>query len=329
MTIADAPDAHPELVVARSAISRASDKLYAIESEAMRLAPLIECGEIPRGEVAETLTDVATAYGHCASDSARATVEHVIREGLAGRSAGVGFSPRANKDALMPSSDWRENTVTAAELRTMKFEPMRYVVPEYVPEGVTLLIGRPKIGKSWLALDVAVACASDRSVLGSLKPVHGDVLYLALEDGKRRLQCRLDKLQSPFRGEWPKRLTLAPMGGWRRADQAGLEDIEAWSNSVEKPVLVVIDTLERFRKPADGRQQPYAADTEAIASLQKIAVKYGIAILVLHHDRKAAADDPFDTVSGTLGSNWRGGHYFDLEAATRRGCCAPRARTRH
>jgi hypothetical protein len=257
--------------------------------------------KIPRGEAAATLTEVATAYGHCTSDRARETVEHVIREGLPGRSAGVGFSPHANKDALVPSSDWRENTVTAAELRTMNFEPVRYVVPEYVPEGVTLLIGRPKIGKSWLALDVAVACASDRSVLGSLKPVHGDVLNLALEDSKRRLQRRLDKRLSPFRGEWPKRLRFAPMGEWRRADQGGLEDIEAWCNSVTKPVLVVIDTLERFRKPADGRQQLYAADTQAIASLQKIAIKCSIAILVLHHDRKAEADDPFDTVSGTLG----------------------------
>ena len=178
---------------------------------------------------------------------------------------------------------------------------MQYVVPQYVPEGVALLIGRPKIGKSWLALDLAVACASGRSVLGSLKPVHGDVLYLALEDGKRRLQRRLDKLLSPFSAAWPQRLTLAPMGDWHRADQGGLEDIEAWCASVAKPVLVVIDTLERFRKPADGKQQLYAADTQAIASLQNIAIRYGVAILVLHHDRKAEADDPFDTVSGTLG----------------------------
>jgi hypothetical protein len=197
--------------------------------------------------------------------------------------------------------DWSEKIVTAARLKKMTFEPVQYVLPQYIPEGVGLLVGRPKIGKSWLALDLAIACASGRSVLGSLKPVHGDTLYLALEDGKRRLQRRLDKLLSPFSAAWPERLSLIPMADWRRADQGGLEDIEAWCSSVAKPVLVVIDTLERFRKPADGKQQQYAADTQAIASLQKIAIKSGIAILVLHHDRKAEADDPFDTVSGTLG----------------------------
>jgi hypothetical protein len=209
--------------------------------------------------------------------------------------------PPSGHALLTNSTTWHDKTFTAAELKGMAFEPVRYVLPRYVPEGVTLLIGRPKIGKSWLALDLAVACASNRAVLGSLKPLHGDVLYLALEDSKRRLQRRLDKLSSPFSTAWPERLTFAPTGGWRRGDQGGLEDIEAWCASKPQPVLVVIDTLARFRKPADSKQQPYTADTEAIASLQKIALKYSIAILVLHHDRKAAADDPFDTVSGTLG----------------------------
>ena len=58
------------------------------------------------------------------------------------------------------------------------------------------------------------------------------------------LQSRLDKLLPIFGGEWPERLKLVPMGGWRRADQGGLDDIEAWCHSVPKPVLVVIDTLE-------------------------------------------------------------------------------------
>jgi hypothetical protein len=183
----------------------------------------------------------------------------------------------------------------------MTFEPVRYVVPQYIPEGVTLLIGRPKIGKSWLALDLAVACSSYLTVLGSLKPAEGAVLYLALEDSRRRLQSRLDKLLSPFGDAWSERLSIVEAGGWRRADQGGLEDIDDWAATATKPVLVVIDTLARFRKPIDAKQQVYAADTEAIAGLQKIAIKHGLAIVLVHHDRKAEADDPFDTVSGSLG----------------------------
>ena len=70
---------------------------------------------------------------------------------------------------------------------------------------------------------------------------------------------------------------------------------------LQKPVLVVVDTLERIRKPASGNAPLYSADYQAITGLQRIAIEHGIAIVVLHHDRKSEADDAFDTVSGTLG----------------------------
>jgi AAA domain/Primase C terminal 2 (PriCT-2) len=217
-------------------------------------------------------------------------------------SAGVkndadGPAKDANEDAAQRR---RAFMMSAAELRTMRFDPVRYVLPDLVPEGLTLLVGRPKIGKSWWALDFAVACAAGSTTLG-MHPVDGDVLYLALEDGLRRLQRRLTKLLGVFRGEWPERLTLVAMGGWPRGDQGGLEKISEWCRAAEKPVLVVIDTLERFRKPASGKSPLYSADYEAITGLQKIANDHGVAIVVLHHDRKSDADDAFDTVSGTLG----------------------------
>jgi RecA-family ATPase len=96
-------------------------------------------------------------------------------------------------------------------------------------------------------------------------------------------------------------LKLAAMGGWPRADQGGLAMIEEWCKLAPNPVLVVVDTLARFRKPPTAKQPLYAADYEALTGLQKIATEYKIAIVVLHHDRKADADDAFDTVSGTLG----------------------------
>jgi hypothetical protein len=202
--------------------------------------------------------------------------------------------------SIKPASA-RDTMISAADLRMMRFEPVHYVVPKFIPEGVTLLVGRPKIGKSFLALDLCLACAGNRSIFGTVKPLHGDVLYLALEDSMRRLQRRIDKLMMTFQGDWPELLTLVPSGGWPRADQGGLDKIDAWCKSVSKPVLVVIDTLERIRKPATGKSPLYAADYEAITGLQKIAIEHGIAIVVLHHDRKSESEDAFDTVSGTLG----------------------------
>jgi len=77
---------------------------------------------------------------------------------------------------------------TAAELVAEELQPVRWVVRGLLPEGVTLLAGKPKLGKSWLALGLGVAVASGGVALGT-KPVdRGDVLYLALEDNPQRLQ---------------------------------------------------------------------------------------------------------------------------------------------
>jgi hypothetical protein len=181
----------------------------------------------------------------------------------------------------------------------MTFPPLKFVLPGFVPEGATLLVSRPKLGKSWLVLDLAIATAAGRFTLGDMKPIQGDVLYLALEDGRRRLQRRLTKLLPTFAERWPSRLTFATE--WPRADQGGLAQIEAWVSSAEAPRLAIVDTLAHFRKVPTGKAQLYADDYAAISDLQKLASKHNLGIVIVHHDRKAEADDVFDTVSGTLG----------------------------
>jgi hypothetical protein len=87
-----------------------------------------------------------------------------------------------------PKDGWRAHVFTAASLREKKFEPISYVVPQLIPEGVTIFAGKPKIGKSWAALDIALAKAGGRFVFGDIHLIEGDVLYCALEDNDRRLR---------------------------------------------------------------------------------------------------------------------------------------------
>lgn len=188
--------------------------------------------------------------------------------------------------------------VSASDLQAMTFAPVSYFLSGYIPEGAAILAGKPKIGKSWLFLDVALAATNDRYTLGALKPIQGDVLYLALEDNLRRLKKRIAKLLGPDL-KCSDRLKFATE--WQRADQGGLEDIEEWCRSVPSPAAVFVDTLEKFRPLRIGKSEAYSTDYAAVTGLQKIAAKFGIAILIAHHLRKMAADDPFDEVSGTLG----------------------------
>jgi AAA domain len=202
-----------------------------------------------------------------------------------------------NRPSTLPQMAQR--IFSAAALQRMTFPPLKFILPGLVPEGATLLVSRPKFGKSWLALDVAIATAADRFTLGTLKPSAGDVLYLALEDGRRRLQRRITKVLPTFSITWPKNLEIATE--WPRADQGGLADIERWLVAHPNARLVVIDTLAQFRKLSNGKGQLYPEDYAAISGLQKLASKHNVGIIIVHHDRKSEADDVFDTVSGTLG----------------------------
>jgi AAA domain len=194
--------------------------------------------------------------------------------------------------------NWREWSITAAALQRKVFPEIAWVLEGILPEGLTLLAGKPKVGKSWLALDLSFGVADGDFVMTSIRPAcTGDVLYLALEDNHRRLQKRSTKLRGALKGRWPDHLTLVTQ--WRRLDKGGLEDIVDWCGSVPKPRLVVIDTLQKVKpiKPNAG----YAEDYDALQALQQFAGERGIAILILHHQRKMEAEDPLDTVSGTLG----------------------------
>src|SRR5262245_57204468 len=138
-----------------------------------------------------------------------------------------------------PVHNWRDHVITAAELMRKQFPPIKYVIPNLIPEGLTILAGRPKVGKSWLALDVAIAVAASRICLGDKKPVQGDVLYCALEDNQRRLKWRCNKLLGADAP--PERLTL--MTQWRRIDKGGVEDLEDWIAEHPEVRLIILDTF--------------------------------------------------------------------------------------
>ena len=200
-----------------------------------------------------------------------------------------------------PAADWwRKELIDVQQLCEQQFPDLRYVVPGLFPEGVTLLASRPKLGKSWLLLQIGLAVANGVTTLvSSDKLVCGDVLYLALEDSPRRLKRRMQKYSGPNRDAWPRRFT--PVTNWKRLDEGGLDALRAWCKSVEKPTLILIDVLKRVRAPRGRNQSDYDADYEACRGLQELASELGITIIVAHHDRKMDAEDVFDTVSGTLG----------------------------
>jgi AAA domain len=206
-----------------------------------------------------------------------------------------GSSPKRNAAAIAAAL---AGLKTATVLQTMTFPQLKYIVQDLIVEGCVLLAGKPKVRKSWLAYDVGLAVASGRYCLGDKKCVQGDVLYLALEDGDRRLQRRATKLLPTFSGKWPERFQYQTK--WPRANEGGIDAIDQWCEAHPDARLVVIDVLARFRAPSTNKNA-YEQDYEAVSRLQELAVRRSITILIVHHTRKGAAEDPVEEISGTLG----------------------------
>jgi hypothetical protein len=199
-----------------------------------------------------------------------------------------------NGKAKAPQLDWRSDIIASDALESTEFPPVSWIVEGLIPEGLTLLAGKPKIGKSWWALDLAIAVAGDGWAMCGLKPISGDVLYCALEDNRRRLKRRMRKL---IEKGWPPRLALTTR--WRRLNEGGIADLQSWCETAANPRLVILDTLAGVRPIKTNAG--YAEDYDALADLHRLANDLGIAVVVLHHTRKMHAEDPIDEISGTLG----------------------------
>ena len=185
------------------------------------------------------------------------------------------------------------------ELLSWDLPPMRWAIPGILPEGLTLLAGKPKQGKSWLALSAALSIAAGGVALGTQQVIQGEVLYLALEDNARRLQARGRQLLSSL-SRVPDGMEFAL--DWPRLGEGGLALLEEYLKAHPRLRLVVIDTWARVA-PQTGkrRNSQYEGDYEALIPLKQLADTYRVSIVAVHHLRKTGSSDVLDEITGSIG----------------------------
>jgi RecA-family ATPase len=186
------------------------------------------------------------------------------------------------------------------DLMAVSFPPLKAIVPGYLYGGFTILAGRQKLGKTWLGIDWALAVSTGGVAMGSIDCPPGDVLYIDLENGPRRIQARIralfpdqQRLPDLSRLEW---VTEAPP-----LDRGFIDRLEKWRTSVKDPRLAIIDVLQRIKPPGNKNQNAYESDYSTWAPLQAWATKHGVCVLGLHHTKKGGADDPLESLSGSNG----------------------------
>jgi hypothetical protein len=214
-----------------------------------------------------------------------------------GDSGDSGDTYPGNPTAVVSPGVARRTSWTATELMSLEFPPPRWAVPGLICEGITLLAGPPKVGKSWLSLGLGVAVASGGLALGSIRVHQGPVLYLALEDTARRLKSRLEKVLGG--NPAPAGLTLAT--ACAPLTVGGDAEIAMWLDEHPDARLIVIDVFAKLRGAPPPGMAAYDADYAAIGRIKRVADHYGVAVVLVHHVRKMASEDFLAEVSGTNG----------------------------
>lgn len=198
--------------------------------------------------------------------------------------------PRAATPPPAVGIDW----TSGVELMSTEFPEPKWAVPGLVAEGVTLLVGPPKVGKSWMALGLALSVAAGGRALGKVQVSAGKVALLALEDTGRRLQHRLRMLLA---GEAiPDGLSITTEAP--TLDDGLTDALDELDTAALR--LVIVDVLQRVR-PRSGSESVYERDYAAVAALKAWSDRHRVPVAVLHHTRKAGSDDFLATVSGSHG----------------------------
>lgn len=278
----------------------------ALNRAAFALATFLESGLLDEDTIANALADAAQIAGLGAAEI-RATLRSGMKAGAAHpRQLPTSTKKHGRADIItstgeiVDSTDWWREGITLDQLQHKHFEPLRWIIEDICPEGVTLVAAKPKAKKSWLALGVALAIAMGTLALNRLKVVQGRVLFLDLEGNQRRIRDRVRSILGSSSQPWPANFEVRT--DWARGAEC-ISRLEQYFLAYPDTRCVVIDLLAEIRPPMDPRASQYDYDREMLVHLNRLAEKYGVAIIVIHHTRKAKGEDVFDEVSGTLGIN--------------------------
>jgi len=191
--------------------------------------------------------------------------------------------------------------VSATELESKIIPPSNWAIEGFLPEGLTILAGAPKSGKSILALNIALALSSEVEVIGKRSKTSKKVLYLPYEDSERRIQDRIKKVKVGLSIKKEPRAFFWENCNPPKLDKNTLHEIGALVKE-QKMDMLIIDTLGSSIKNIRKKGlSSYMDEYELLNMFQRFALDYKISVLLLHHTRKMKAENIFDEISGTRG----------------------------
>ena len=181
---------------------------------------------------------------------------------------------------------------------TLYYTPLdhpRMLIDGILSNGLAILSGDSKIGKSWMVLWLCLKISLGEPVWG-LPTAQTDVIYLALEDNDWRIQQRMQELID----EPPKNLHFGFSCGKLGAELEG--QIKGVLEDNPNTGLLFIDTLQMVRDNVSSRVNAYAQDYKDLSALKRIADDHKMCIFLVHHNRKEHdGSNVFNDMTGSTG----------------------------
>lgn len=287
---------------------------HRLNEAAFAVGQLVAGGQLTEAEALTALEESADACGLGQVESQK-TIESGFRAGLLEpRTAPVQAEPvgeseqKAGKTAAKEAraQECKAGIFNGAALLEMDLPEVRWAVPGLLPQGLAILAGGPKLGKSWLIYSICAGIGAGCNILGQFQTPQARSLYLALEDGQRRLQDRLKALCNTdpaikaglsnvdFQITWP-----------RFDDEGGLEKLEEYikENVPGGLKLVVVDTLAKVMPKGKSKGlNAYENDSLIMGRIKSMADRHGVCVLIVTHLSKLrTSKDPFDSITGSMG----------------------------
>ncbi len=176
-------------------------------------------------------------------------------------------------------------------LATTNQPELQWLIPNLLPQGLTLLLGQPRLGKSWLALHLALSIALGDPILDHFPTPQANVLYLGLQDTSRRISIRTRKLL----GDHPTPNTFFWSNQWTPSQTDNLHDLNAWLIEHPNTRLLVIDSLDQLHRPGLTTEQELAL----LHQLKALSDRHQLAILIVHQLSAKACRDPLNELTHT------------------------------
>ena len=196
-----------------------------------------------------------------------------------------------------PPKKHKLEIITGDDIFFSEDVPINWAIENILPEGMCIIAALPKIGKSWLALQIAIAVENALEVL-DFKVKKGRALYCAYEDNKKRIKRRFKTMGVKAEDKRPQFVFKS-----EKLTEGLEEQIESWIKETPDARLVVIDTYVRAL-PTKARKtfkERYEIDSQQLSELQRLALEYNITIIIIHHTTKGKQDDTFNEISGSVG----------------------------